>query len=137
MRTKVAVLETFFEKVLSNTSPYMPPSPVGTAYVPMDTMSASHLPCQCTCFSPMADSFSSTTVRSLREVEDPRPRVVGGSRPGVEGPASKVAEEGRGVAPVAVPGCLKMPKLTDFLWGCMLQEIVCPAETLTQRTRYD
>ena len=40
-------------------------------------------------------------------------------------------------APVALPGCLKMPKFSDFLCGCMLQEMVWPAETLTQRTRYD
>jgi hypothetical protein len=86
----------------------------------------------------MADSFSNTTVRSFLEVDNPRPRVVGTSSAGVEGPDSKVAEEGRcGVAPVAVPGCLKMPKLSDFLWGWMLQDMVCPAETLTQRTRYD
>jgi hypothetical protein len=86
----------------------------------------------------MAESFSNTTVLSFRDVDSPRPRVVGTSRAGVEGPASKVAEEGRaGVAPVAVPGCLKMPKLTDFLCGWMLHEMVCPAETLTQRTRYD
>jgi hypothetical protein len=86
----------------------------------------------------MADSFSKTTVLSFLEVDNPRPRVVGTSRAGVEGPASKEADEGRaGVAPVAVPGCLKMPKLTDFLCGWMLQDIVCPAETLTQRTRYD
>jgi hypothetical protein len=123
----------------------------------MVTRSASHFPCQCTCFSPMAASFSKTTVRSFRDVEAPRPRVMGGSRPGVLGPASKLAAEGSwGVAPVAVPGCLKMPaksvslyllqlfaqapdepKLIDFLCGCTLHEIVCPEETFTQRTRYD
>jgi hypothetical protein len=79
-----------------------------------------------------------TTVRSFLEVDNPRPREPGTSSAGVVGPASKVAEEGRcGVAPVAVPGCLKMPKFSDFLCGCMLHDIVCPAETLTQRTRYD
>jgi hypothetical protein len=138
MRTKVAVLETVLEKVLSKTSPYMPPSPGGTSYVPMDTKSASHFPCQCTCLSPMAASLSNTTVLSFRDVEAPRPRVVGGSRVGVPGPASTVAEEGScGVAPVAAPGCLKMPKLIDFLWGWTLQDMVCPEETFTHRTRYD
>ena len=138
MSTNVAVFDTVLENVLSNTSPYMPPSPSGTSYVPIETFSASHFPAHWTCFRPMADSFSSTNVFSLREVEMPRPRVGGTSSAGVEGPVSKVAEEGRfGVAPLVWPGCLKMPKLIDFLWGCMLQEIVCPAETLTQRTRYD
>lgn len=139
MRTKVACLPVVLEKVLSKTSPYMPPSPVGTSYVPSETWSASHLPCHCTCFSPIADSFSSTIVRSFLDVDSPRPRVPGTSSAGVEGPAaSNVAEEGKcGVAPVAVPGCLKMPKLIDFLCGCTLHDIVCPAETLTQRTRYD
>src|SRR4051794_5595148 len=86
MRTKVAVLETVLLNVLSKTRPYMPPSPAGTSYVPMETRSASHFPCQCTCFSPMADSFSSTTVRSFLDVEAPRPRVTGGSsEPGVPG----------------------------------------------------
>jgi hypothetical protein len=116
MRTKVACFDTVLEKVLSKTSPYMPPSPVGTSYVPNDTWSASHFPCHCTCFSPIADSFSNTTVLSFLDVDNPRPRVVGTSSPGVEGPASKVAEDGRcGVAPVAFPGCLNMPKLMDFL----------------------
>jgi hypothetical protein len=56
----------------------------------------------------------------------------------VEGPFSKVLPEVRfGAVPVAFPGCLKMPKFSDFLCGCMLQEMVWPAETLTQRTRYD
>lgn len=86
----------------------------------------------------MADSFSRTTVLSFLDVEAPRPRVTGGSRVGVPGPASKVAEGGRcGAAPVAFPGCLKMPKLIDFLCGCTLQDIVCPDETFTHRTRYD
>ena len=138
MSTKVAVFDTVLEKVLSKTSPYMPPSPSGTSYVPMETLSASHFPAQCTCFRPIADSFSTTNVLSFREVDWPRPRVVGTSKAGVEGPFSKVAEEGRfGVAPPLLPGCLNMPKLIDFLCGCMLHDMVCPAETLTQRTRYD
>jgi hypothetical protein len=56
---------------------------------------------------------------------------------GVGGTESKVAEEGRFEVVVLVPGCLNMPKLIDFLCGCMLQEMVCAGETLTQRTRYD
>lgn len=48
-----------------------------------------------------------------------------------------VEEVRLGWIPLAAPGCLKRPKLIDFLCGCMLQEIVCPAETFTQRTRYD
>jgi len=56
----------------------------------------------------------------------------------VPGPDSTSAEVGSwGVAPVAVPGCLKMPKLSDFLWGWTLQEMVWPDETLTHLTRYD
>ena len=56
--------------------------------------------------------------------------------PGVCG-GSKV-EDGRfGVGALPEPGCLKMPKLIDFLSGRILQEIVCSALTLTQRTRYD
>jgi hypothetical protein len=138
MRTKVACFDTVLEKVLSKTSPYMPPSPVGTSYVPSDTWSASHFPCHCTFFKPIADNFSNTTVLSFLDVDSPRTRRPGTSRPGVGGPVSKVAERGRcGVAPVADPGCLKMPKFSDFLWGCTLQDIVCPAETFTQRTRYD
>jgi hypothetical protein len=138
MRTKVAVFETVFEKVLSKTRPYMPPPPSGTSYVPIDTLSASHFPAQCTCFSPIADSFSKTNVLSLREVEAPRPRVGGTSRAWGGGPASNVLEEGRfGVAPLVAPGCLKMPKFIDFLCGCMLQEMVWAGETSTQRTRYD
>jgi hypothetical protein len=102
------------------------------------TKSASHLPCQCTCLRPMADSFSRTTVRSFLDVEAPRPRVTGGSRDGVPGPASKVAEGGSWVVePVAFPGCLKMPKLMDFLCGWTLHDMVCPEETLTHLTRYD
>jgi hypothetical protein len=88
----------------------------------------------------MADSFSSTKVLSLRDVDAPRARVwpTGTSSAGVEGPFSKVLPEVRfGAVPVAFPGCLKMPKFSDFLCGCMLQEMVWPAETLTQRTRYD
>lgn len=116
MRTKVAVLETVLEKVLSKTRPYMPPSPGGTAYVPMETWSASHFPCHCTCFRPMAESFSWTMLRSFLVVDAPRMRVAGTSRVGVAGPLSKVVEAGRcGVIPVEVPGCLKMPKLSDFL----------------------
>ncbi|MBE7179947.1 MAG: hypothetical protein INR71_01870 [Terriglobus roseus] len=38
-----------------------------------------------------------------------------------------------GVAPA--PGCLKMPKLSDFLFGRMLHEMVLPAPTWIQRTR--
>lgn len=77
-------------------------------------------------------------MRSLRDVEAPRPRVTGGSRVGVPGPASKVDDEGRcGAEPVAFPGCLNMPKLMDFLCGWTLHEIVWPDETLTHLTRYD
>ena len=88
----------------------------------------------------MAASFSNTKVLSLREVDAPRARVwpTGTSSAGVEGPLSTTVPVGRFVAaPVALPGCLKMPKFSDFLCGCMLQEMVWPAETLTQRTRYD
>ena len=35
------------------------------------------------------------------------------------------------------PGCLKMPKLMDFLWDWRDHEMVWEAETWTQRTRYD
>ena len=87
----------------------------------------------------MLCSFSTTHVLSFRDValDEPRGRVIGTSNAGVEG-ASKVADDGRlGVTPLFTPGCLKMPKFKDFLCGCMLHDIVCPADTLTQRTRYD
>ena len=42
-----------------------------------------------------------------------------------------------GVGAAPGPGCLKMPKLIDFLSGLILQDIVCSAFAFTQRTRYD
>ena len=53
------------------------------------------------------------------------------------GGGSKVDDGRFGVGALPEPGCLKMPKLMDFLSGRILQEMVCSALTLTQRTRYD
>lgn len=44
-------------------------------------------------------------------------------------------EEPVGARGMALPGCLKMPKFSDFLWGWILHEIVCSELTFTQRTR--
>ena len=138
--TNVTVFETCFEKVLSNTSPYMPPSLSATSKLPMDTFSASHLPTHATDFMPSFSSFSTTDTSSFLNAnrdglrspfsssccETSNPGVVGGSG-GFE----------VGSPTLVPPGCLKTPKLSDFLCGCMLQEIVLPAETLIHRIKYD
>ena len=66
----------------------------------------------------------------------PSPLASKGFREGVEG-ASIVDTGDFGVGALPGPGCLKMPKLMDFLFGCTLHEMECSALTLTHRTRYD
>ena len=119
IRTKLTVLEVCFEKVLSNTIPYMPSSPSGTSYCPIVTLSASHLPVHATDFSPMACSFSMTFPILVEARLDSF--VGASSNPGVGGKVcegSSVSGAGRfGVSPFLVPGCLKMPKLMLFFCG--------------------
>ena len=67
-RTKVTDLENCFEKVLSKTSAYMPPSPFGTSYVPVDTLLASQVPYQVMDFNPILRSFSVAVEEALCEV---------------------------------------------------------------------
>lgn len=84
-------------------------------------MSASHLPTQQTDFIPRLCSFSVTDAASLFDAVDDA--VALGTTPLLlldRPPCSVVFEEGLGgrgeFAPlVEVPGCLKMPKLIDFL----------------------
>lgn len=130
--TKLAVLPSCLEKVLSKTRPYIPPSPSGTSYFPMDTLSPSHFPAHATHFSPMPSSFCLKTVLSFLVCAFPLPFAIGSSRgvAGVEGSSEDGTagrfDSGRAAFP---PGCLKMPKLRDFLFGCRLHAIVWPAET--------
>ena len=134
-RTKVALLDTVFEKVLSKTSANIPPSFCGTSYLPVDTLLASQAPYHEMGLRPKLFSFS-TAVDCAFRAGCGAPDRSSGFSPGVGG-ASKVEEGSFGAGAFSEPGCLKMPKLIDFLSGLTLQEIVCSALTLTQRTRYD
>src|SRR5215469_2711406 len=118
----------------------MPPSPSGTSYLPMETLSPSHLPGHATHFRPMASSFCTTVLFSflLAGVFGLGLATVSSlGVTGVEG-MSGVETGGRFVVGIELfqPGCLKMPKLSDFFSGWMLHAIVCPPETWSQRTRY-
>ncbi len=134
-RTTVTDFESCFAKVLSNTSAYMPPSPLGTSYFPLDTLLASQIPYQNTGLSPMLLSFSVAVEDAFRDVCDSF-SVSSGRIAGVGG-GSKVNEGNLRVGALPWPGCLKIPKLMDFFCGSMLKKIVCSASTSTQRTRYD
>ena len=69
-KTNVTVFENCFENVLSKTNAYMPPSPFGTSYVPVDTLLASQVPCHDMDFSPILFSFSVAAVEEAwREVD--------------------------------------------------------------------
>lgn len=116
MRTKVAVFEVCLEKVLSNTSAYIAPPSAGTSYFPVDTLSASHFPCQAIKMSPMLLSFSIAVDDTFAEVERSLDVPLGRS-PGVSGDSNVDVEEGLGVMERPLPGCLKSPKLIDFLCG--------------------
>ena len=109
----------------------MPPSRFGTSYFPVVTRSAPHLPNQLTSFNPTAVNFS-TAADSICESAAP-------SLPAAfcAWETSNEADGSLGVGAIPDPGCLKIPKSMLFLWGCMLQEIVCSDLTSTQRTRYD
>lgn len=60
----------------------------------------------------MLFNFSVAVEDTFREVDTSSPK----RNPGVGG-GSKVEEGSRGVGAFPEPGCLKMPKLIDFLWG--------------------
>ena len=140
IKTKFVVFETCLENVLSNTRPYIPPSPSGTSYLPIETLSPSHLPGHATHFRPIASSFCTTVLVSclLAGVFGLDLGMVSSfGVTGVEG-ASGVETGGKFAVGTALfpPGCLKMPKLSDFFSGWMLHAIVCPPETWSQRTRY-
>jgi hypothetical protein len=161
MSTNVAVLATCLEKVLSKTRPYMPapPSLASTSYCPMDTLSASHLPVHATHFMPRDSRVCITVLASFRfwgffgfpslAVLLPAAWSLGsegsvgcegdGGGRGVAGCVwpEDVDVEGGGALDTLLPGCLKMPKLRDFLCGCKLHEMVFPGFTCIQRTRYD
>lgn len=110
-RTKVAVLESCLEKVLSKMSPYMPPWPLEISYVPIDTLSASHFPCHCIKMKPFAFSCSCAVEVSLRAVEFFRSLPIVGSSCSRE----EVASSSTSDAALPCPGCLNMPK---FLAHC-------------------
>lgn len=57
-KTKIADLANDLAKVLSKTRAYIAPSFLGTSYVPVDTLFASHTPYQDTGLSPILFSFS-------------------------------------------------------------------------------
>lgn len=133
IKTKFTVLDVCLEKVLSKTSPYVPLSPLGTSYLPSDTLSDVHFPAHVTNLRPMLSNFSTT----LTELADPRRALFSDdpSRPGVGGGGSMVSEVGSvGVRPFLVPGCLKIPKLILFFCGCRDHDIVCCSATWTHRT---
>lgn len=145
MRTNVAVFDIVFENVLSNTSAYIPPSPLGTLYTPWEILSASHFPIHDFGLKPMLFNFSVAVDEAFL---DPGSAALSlslfsfssrsvDSRSGVGGGSKVDAEPMDGVEfpPVCWPGCLKMPKLIDFLCGWMLHEIVWSDFTFTQRTR--
>lgn len=110
-RTNVAVFEKAKEKVLSNTSPYMPPCPGATAYVPIDTLSASHLPYHCIDMKPFAFNCSWAVEVSFLALD---------SRRRFSKPGSGCSEEGAAfstpvlatllLSVLPAPGCLKIPK---------------------------
>ena len=86
-RTNVTDFESCFANVLSNTSAYMPPSPLRTSYFPEDTLLASQTPYQDTGLSPIPCSFSVAVEDAVFDVCDsfsvsPRrePGVGGGSK---------------------------------------------------------
>ncbi len=136
MRTKVAVLEVCFENVLSKTSAYIAPLFAGTSYVPVETLSASHFPCHETNMSPMLLSFSIAADDELPRLGKSLGASLG-RMPGVGGASNVEVAEVLGVMERLVPGCLKRPKLIDFLCGWTLQDIVCSPLTCTHLTRYD
>lgn len=132
IKTKFAILPTCLENVLSKARPYMPPSPAGTSYFPIETLSPSHFPAHATHFNPMPSSFCLKTLLSFLVWALPLP-FARGSSCGVAG-VDRSSEDGTGgrldkERLAFPPGCLKMPKLRDFLCGCRLHEIVWPAET--------
>lgn len=131
----MAVLENCFAKVLSKTKAYIPPSFLGMSYFPVATRLASQMPYHEIGLRPMLFSFSVAVDEALRDECGSAGRSLG-LMPGVGG-GSKVEDGSFGIGPASGPGCLKMPKLMDFLSGRMLHDIVCSALACTQRTRYD
>lgn len=99
----------------------------------MDTLLASHVPYHQIGFSPMLFSFSVAVDDALLDEWDPW--IASSGRKAGVGGGSKVDDGSLGVGAAPGPGCLKMPKLIDFLSGLILQDIVCSAFTFTQRTR--
>ena len=83
----------------------------------------------------MLFNFSVAVDDALLDEWDPW-AASSGCKAGVGG-GSKVDDGSLGVGAAPGPGCLKIPKLIDFLSGLILQDIVCSAFTFTQRTRYD
>jgi hypothetical protein len=101
----VAVLAVCFENVLSNTKPNMPPSPALMLWVPMDTLSASHLPCHFIGMKPLLASWSCAVLASfLKRLVFPSGTVACV----VEFGSAASSAEVRFVPPE--PGCLTMPK---------------------------
>jgi hypothetical protein len=94
-------------------------------------LSASHFPIHDIGLIPILLSFSVTAVEELGAFVA---SLAWSLKSKVEG--SELAEEARlDVRLPTWPGCLKMPKLSDFLCGWMLQDMVWSDRTLTQRTR--
>jgi len=116
MRTKVAVFEVCFEKVLSKTSAYIAPPFTGTSYFPVDTFSASHLPYHEIKISPMLLSLSIAEDEAFAALRGSFGAPIGRT-PGVGGGSIVEVAEGLGVIERPFPGCLKRPKLIDFLCG--------------------
>lgn len=66
--TNVTDLENCLANVLSKTRAYIPPSPFGTSYFPVDTLLASHVPYHDIGFSPMLFNFSVAVEDAFRDV---------------------------------------------------------------------
>ena len=116
MRTKVAVFEVCFEKVLSKTSAYIAPPSSGTSYFPVDTLSASHFPYHEIKISPMPLSLSIAEDDGFAALEASLGAPLGRT-PGVGGGSNVEVAERLGVIERPFPGCLKRPKLIGFLCG--------------------
>lgn len=122
--------------------------------MPMETLSASHLPTHLTGMKPLLAKSSCAEVSFFgNRLEPLASENWDASRSFGFGAVGTDAEDRRFVAPL--PGCFTMPKLLfemyqpvllprelrathmDFLCGWTLHDRVSPSSTCTQRTIYD
>ena len=97
--------------------------------MPDETLFASHDPCQRINLNPELFNFSMALDDAFLD-EEASVWASSGRRPGVCG-SSNVDDWRLGVGARPAPGCLKMPKLIDFLSGRMLQDMVWSGFALT------